>query len=268
MKTKIVMSLTLIFLLLSIIVNALILVAVSWPISNYSLSTAANFSDGFGLLNVLFSGLAFWGLIWTIVIQINENRQQKVELKKIKITEILMTDAKSCNEEINKVNFSNKSCKIVKVADEISCWELFYIIEGLSHAVGDGEINEEIFINEITALFMENIDKLTFVFERLDRSIDYVRYLLADDEIPVSDVSEIKALYFGNYDDRIFVISSLLSSMISQILKKVENKKGLAPFHPARIITFKIDSINEFRNENVTIDTIRNWKNTLNKSNN
>lgn len=45
------------------------LLYLSWPISEYSVSKAGVFGDSFGAISSLFSGLAFAGLIITILLQ-------------------------------------------------------------------------------------------------------------------------------------------------------------------------------------------------------
>ncbi|OUD38264.1 hypothetical protein BS623_23315 [Vibrio parahaemolyticus] len=55
-----------------------ILLYLTQPISSYSMNSAAILGDSFGIVNALFSGLAFAGLIITILIQreeLNESRE-------------------------------------------------------------------------------------------------------------------------------------------------------------------------------------------------
>ncbi len=56
------------------------LIYVSWPIENLSIANAGVFGDSFGVLNSLFSGLAFAGVIITILLQRDELRLQREEL--------------------------------------------------------------------------------------------------------------------------------------------------------------------------------------------
>lgn len=57
----------------------LFLICISWPIANLSVSQTASFGDSFGIINSLFSGLAFAGLIVTIIIQ----RQELTESRNV-----------------------------------------------------------------------------------------------------------------------------------------------------------------------------------------
>ncbi|MFB2680519.1 putative phage abortive infection protein [Shewanella mangrovisoli] len=57
-----------------------VLLVLTWPISELSISSSGVFGDSFGVLTSLFSGLAFAGLIITIVMQRDELALQRQEL--------------------------------------------------------------------------------------------------------------------------------------------------------------------------------------------
>jgi hypothetical protein len=57
-----------------------VLVYLTWPISELSINSSGVFGDSFGLLTSLFSGLAFAGLIITILMQRDELALQREEL--------------------------------------------------------------------------------------------------------------------------------------------------------------------------------------------
>ena len=63
-----------------VILYASIIIYLSWPISSFSVSSSGVFGDSFGLLTSLFSGLAFAGLIITIVMQKEELALQREDL--------------------------------------------------------------------------------------------------------------------------------------------------------------------------------------------
>lgn len=56
------------------------LIFISWPIDSYAIANAGVFGDSFGVLTSLFSGLAFVGLIITILMQREELSLQRKEL--------------------------------------------------------------------------------------------------------------------------------------------------------------------------------------------
>lgn len=65
---------------LAVLLYAGVLIYLTWPISNFSISSSGTFGDSFGLLTSLFSGLAFAGLIITINMQKDELSLQREEL--------------------------------------------------------------------------------------------------------------------------------------------------------------------------------------------
>lgn len=74
-------SITIIFgVILVVVVYASTLIWLTWPISKYSINKSGVFGDSFGLLTALFSGLAFSGMIITILLQKKELDLQRLEL--------------------------------------------------------------------------------------------------------------------------------------------------------------------------------------------
>lgn len=70
----------------------------TWPISGWSVGQSGVFGDSFGIITALFSGLAFAGLIWAILLQRDDLRLQKVELA---LTREVLKDQK---EQLRKQN--------------------------------------------------------------------------------------------------------------------------------------------------------------------
>ena len=64
----------------AVLVYAALLIYLTWPISELTINGSGVFGDSFGLLTSLFSGLAFAGLIITIVMQRDELALQRQEL--------------------------------------------------------------------------------------------------------------------------------------------------------------------------------------------
>lgn len=63
-----------------VIIYAIFLILITWPLSEISISKAGVFGDSFGVLTSLFSGLAFSGMIITILLQKEELKLQRQEL--------------------------------------------------------------------------------------------------------------------------------------------------------------------------------------------
>lgn len=66
---------------LFILAWAAIILLLVWPIEELSLQSAGTFGDSFGVLTAFFSGLAFAGLIGTLLLQRDELRLQREELQ-------------------------------------------------------------------------------------------------------------------------------------------------------------------------------------------
>lgn len=67
--------------ILMVLVYGIVLLVITWPIDEVSLDKSGMFGDSFGLLTSLFSGLAFAGLIITIMMQKDELALQREELR-------------------------------------------------------------------------------------------------------------------------------------------------------------------------------------------
>jgi len=67
--------------IVSVLGYAVFLIYYTWPISEISISKSGVFGDSFGILTALFSGLAFSGMIITILLQREELSLQRRELE-------------------------------------------------------------------------------------------------------------------------------------------------------------------------------------------
>lgn len=65
------------------IAYAALLIAVSWPIEDWSINKASLFGDSFGALNSLFTGSAFLLILWSIALQQTELRLQRQEMSRM-----------------------------------------------------------------------------------------------------------------------------------------------------------------------------------------
>ncbi|WP_133146332.1 hypothetical protein [Vibrio cyclitrophicus] len=80
MKIRTISIILILTVTLPVLLYALFLVSVSWPIENFSIDKAGIFGDSFGIITSLFSGLAFCGMIITILLQKEELKLQRLEL--------------------------------------------------------------------------------------------------------------------------------------------------------------------------------------------
>lgn len=103
------------------------------------------FGDKFGAINALFSGLAFAGVIYTILLQSLELEQQRKEIKDT--TEQLRQQ----KEIFDRQNFEDKFFKILSSIREISINAEFYVIVNNYHSPFNGiEAFEKLMIYNIS----------------------------------------------------------------------------------------------------------------------
>ena len=87
--------------LLVFIVYTSFLIYFTWPVSEFSLNKSGVFGDSFGALTALFSGLAFAGMIVTILLQRNELALQRVELKENRTEFARSASAQETNSKLS-----------------------------------------------------------------------------------------------------------------------------------------------------------------------
>lgn len=105
-----------VFVLVAIYAGALIYF--TWPVSEFSIDKSGVFGDSFGLLTSLFSGLAFSGLIITILMQREELALQREELGLTR-KEIAgqKEELKAQNETLTVQRFENTFFQMLKILE-------------------------------------------------------------------------------------------------------------------------------------------------------
>ena len=86
---------------------------VSWPITLGNVDKAGVFGDSFGVLTALFSGLAFAGIVFTILLQREELQLQRQELR---LTREELTRQHST---LKKQNFENTFFQMLRLHNDI-----------------------------------------------------------------------------------------------------------------------------------------------------
>jgi hypothetical protein len=267
MKNKI--TILMLFLLALVICLHLLslstVIYLTWPISSFTLEKASALGESYGVLNALFSGLAFWGLIWTILLQRNDIRLQRIEAKRTKISDLLLNESKLCLTDLNQVKFTIKQSVVFPTDRSFGQWQLFYHTKQLMGSAGENEITHEVLITEITAVVMQNIEQFTYFYERLDQACDVARYMLADSEMHIRDLDEIKLLFFSSFNDDIFFVSGLMKTTLEALINNIRKKQELSIHHPLPSILLKIGSINQFKEQQVDDKFVKSWLWTLGK---
>ena len=87
-----------------VIIYAAFIIYITWPISEYSVEKAGVFGDSFGILTAIFSGLAFAGVIWTVLTQLQELSITRDQLKNQGIENAFFQMLRLHNEILNEID--------------------------------------------------------------------------------------------------------------------------------------------------------------------
>ena len=93
-----------------------ILLYLTQPISSYSMSSAAILGDSFGIVNALFSGLAFAGLIITILIQREELNESREIFKAQKFDDAFYRLLDFYRNNLNEIAITDEKGKLTGIA--------------------------------------------------------------------------------------------------------------------------------------------------------
>ncbi|MCJ1866914.1 hypothetical protein GOY78_25340, partial [Klebsiella quasipneumoniae subsp. similipneumoniae] len=104
-KTSIILSLTIVAIVIGSYLA--ILVYFSWPIEELSIRQAALLGDSFGIVNSLFSGLAFAGVIITIALQRQELNESRAVFKSQKFEDAFYRLLDFYKENLNDITDYN-----------------------------------------------------------------------------------------------------------------------------------------------------------------
>jgi hypothetical protein len=123
--TRLMMYLLALVLFLQILCLFVVLF-LTWPINSWTLEKASALGGSYGMLSTLFSGLAFWGLIWTILLHRDEINRQRIDTKRLRISDLLLGEAKACLHDLNLIRFKAKNSVIFPTDDSFGQWQFFY----------------------------------------------------------------------------------------------------------------------------------------------
>lgn len=104
------------YIFIGIVIGAAIFVALSGLLIYFSFSTNSergSFGDMFGMINALFSGLAFAGIIYTILLQRIELELQRDEIAKS------TSELEGQKLALNRQNFENKFFQLINLHHQI-----------------------------------------------------------------------------------------------------------------------------------------------------
>jgi len=108
------------FVVLTFIIYISFLLWKIWPISEYSLNKAGVFGDSFGMLTSFFSGLAFSGMIMTLLMQQEELKLQREELSYTRNEIKGQKEAlEKQQKEMEAQNFDNKFFQMLSLLTKV-----------------------------------------------------------------------------------------------------------------------------------------------------
>ena len=102
------------FVILSVTTYAIFLIYITWPISNLTIANAGAFGHSFGIITSLFSGLAFIGIIITILLQ-----REELQLQRRELTENRKEFAKSADAQERSAQLSALSSLLNECDEQI-----------------------------------------------------------------------------------------------------------------------------------------------------
>ncbi len=129
-----------------------ILMYLTWPVSELSIEKAGVFGDSFGILTALFSGLAFSGLIVTLILQSKQLKMQKEDLnlqrEELKLTrkELAKTSEAQIQQvkELQEAAKLNALCTLVQVKTDLSMQTQNVIPAGTIHIEDRNKLIEKL----------------------------------------------------------------------------------------------------------------------------
>lgn len=224
-----------------LIAVGLTIIAIGFPfLVNYFFgdwAKSGTFGDTFGALNALFSGLAFAGVIVTILIQRNELNNQRIELQ-LQRTEMQETRKEFLTNRITNLVYSQldrfEKClseftithngKTYIGNDAISFLDenKETVYRGLDKS--EEEIRKEMkdSIIKLLKLYTPNKSQIEKFAHNAYNSIEVVKRLIYKTELKIEDLNDIKNLFFVNIGFVNMHVIERISEVGEQELKYLE----------------------------------------------
>lgn len=202
-----------------IIVGAVI-VFVTWAVSGLLIwqfvekDSRGTFGDMFGAINALFSGLALFGIIISILIQQNELNLQRKELKYTRkefqtnrVTNILFKQIEYINHLIDQTIFNPTQNFQFRIGNP----KIDTFLQALEE---DSESQYE--------LFLYNSDKITRLISLLHNIYDNLEETLRFNELEDSDLKNMKNIFSSNINPDLEPFLIKVGSQTKTEIKQLE----------------------------------------------
>ena len=259
-----------------VIFYAATLIVLTWPITRFTVEAAGTFGDSFGLLTSLFSGLAFAGLIWTILLQRIELRLQRRELEEsrrqailTRVMNITQNQVSAYRAEISVLQFQGLDSS----SEDLGIHQMLYAMNGYLENMAQEHANDRLSpeehietITEYLRTVFACIRSYQVLIEGLHRCCKANRYLLLNEAITCSEAQDVKALFFAELPTGlmsfVFQLDAVLKAFLEIKRKKDGSTSGL--FDPARKLYGDCELIlshqsHEFSEESMASDLKQKW---------
>ncbi len=214
-------------------IYAVLIMWLSWSSESISLNETGVFGDSFGALTALFSGLAFAGMMITVLLQKDELALQRRELELTRVELYGQKEQmKAQNETLRKQNFENTFFELLRLQNEIT--NSIDIREG-------GEL-------------LEGRDCFERFYSRLANNIHHSRNKGTEDFSAGILNSAYRNFYDGNESDIGHYFRTLYNLVAFVHEGEIENKRLYTNLIRAQLSTFELvllfhHCITEFGNQ-------------------
>lgn len=223
--------------------------------NHFSDETArGTFGDMFGAVNALFSGLALFGIITTIIIQQKELTLQREELSDTRlefqitrITNIIYNQLKRMEEKVDKCLFYDPTVISLDL-DRNNRFEMinqYFLIPNLDYIdSGRQKWEESKHKVNLDNILLRNEKEIDNVLNVLSDSCMIVKGLIENTSIRSENKEELKLIFFKNIETELMILVINMERLISKNDESTDN------LSPATLDSLKknLKSIIEFKN--------------------
>jgi hypothetical protein len=199
-------------------------VVIIWALSGYLISSIdplnrGSFGDMFGAINALFSGLALFGIIISILIQqkeLNSQRQEleetRMEFKTNRITSILFKQIEFLNSTIDNIKFYPSG--------EYQ-FEGIKKIDDFTFILNDLQISQKVV--GIKVLIKENINNISLIITCVHTAMTNFDEILATSGLEKDIELQIKKLFKSNISPSLSTLFFYHTTYLKFIIDQIEN---------------------------------------------
>ncbi|MDI1339365.1 hypothetical protein [Polaromonas sp.] len=239
-----------------------------------TLGQTGTFGDSFGILTSLFSGLAFAGLIWTIMQQRLELRLQRSQMEEARrqdvITRLCMVvqnQVAGYRSEIESLTFTSSPFGQVVGFRQM----IFELDTRLSRLVTDrelGKLTDEDHDGRVLSeieLVEKDLHQHLVMIQGLERCCKNTRYLLTNELLNVGDAVDLSALLRAEMPPGLFEYTRRVRQLLvvhEQINKLGPDMTLLKALNPMRPLRIAANRVVDFDDLNFTEDSIRDLRAT------